>query len=98
MPMVEIDTSSLTLHHSWLADAHRMDFNVVFWTNDLKNVAIQSLENLYSGADKEKQQTNQNLVFAGHRPRVNSEKEKKRLTVNQIQVKLFVFLSLYSRL
>ena len=54
MPVVEIDAKSLSVHHSWLIDAFRLDFNLVFWTDNLKNAAIEDLERLYAEYDEKK--------------------------------------------
>ena len=54
MPVVEIDPKSLNVRHSWLTDAYRLDFNLILWTNDLKNAAIEDLERLYADFDGEK--------------------------------------------
>ena len=54
MPVVEIDVTSLEVHHSFLIDAFRMDFNVILWTDDLKNAAVKDLERLYGKFDEQK--------------------------------------------
>ena len=54
MPVVEIDTKSLNVRHSWLTDAYRLDFNLILWTDDLKNAAIEDLERLYTNFDEQK--------------------------------------------
>ena len=54
MPVVEIDAKSLKVRYSWLIDAFRLDFNLILWTDDLKNAAIDDLERLYADFDEEK--------------------------------------------
>ena len=72
MPVVEIDTASLEIHHSFLMGAFRMDFNVILWTEDLKAAVVGDLEKLY-GRDR---RTN----------RYHESGEKVHLNLNQIQV------------
>ena len=48
MPVVEIDAKSLRVRHSWLVEAYRLDFNLILWTDNLKNAAIEDLERLYA--------------------------------------------------
>ena len=58
MPVVEIDIKTLNVLHSWIIDAYRLDFMLIFWTDDLKNAAIEDIENLYRqlGEDTEKEE------------------------------------------
>ena len=72
MPIVEIDTASLEIHHSFLMGAFRMDFNVILLTEDLKASVVGDLEKLY-GRDR---RTN----------RYHEQGEKLHLNLNQIQV------------
>ena len=72
MPIVEIDTASLEIHHSFLLGAFRMDFNVILWTDDLKAAVVEDLEKLY-GRDLR--------INGYHEPR-----GKLHLNLNQIQV------------
>ena len=46
MPIVEIDITSLEIHHSFLIDAFRMDFNVILWTEELKAAVVEDLQRL----------------------------------------------------
>ena len=54
MPVVEIDAKSLRVRHSWLVEAYRLDFNLILWTDNLKNAAIKDLERLYAEFDEKK--------------------------------------------
>ena len=72
MPIVEIDTTSLEIHHSFLMGAFRMDFNVILWTEDLKAAVVEDLEKLY-GRDR-------------HINGYHEQREKLHLNLNQIQV------------
>ena len=45
--MVEIDVPSLEIHHSFLIDAFRLDFNVILWTEDLKAAVVEDLQGLH---------------------------------------------------
>ena len=73
MPIVEIDASSLEIHHSFLIDSYRMDFNIILWNEDLKAAAVKDLERLYTHRDL---RNNEFLV----------SKDKLTLNTNQIQV------------
>ena len=52
MPVVELDIKSLNVLHSWIIDAYRLDFTMIFWTNDLQNAAIEDIEKLYRSFDE----------------------------------------------
>ena len=80
MPIVEIDVTSLEIHHSFLMDAFRMDFNVILWTEDLKTAVVKDLERLY-GVDY-------------HNNGYHEPLENLGLSVNQIQVRFWVQLKL----
>ena len=52
MPVVEIDIKTLDVLHSWIIDAYRLDFMLIFWTDDLQNAAIEDIEKLYRHSDE----------------------------------------------
>ena len=53
MPVVEIDIKTLDVLYSWMIDAYRLNFMLIFWTDDLKNAAIEDIEKLYRHFDED---------------------------------------------
>ena len=59
MPVVEIDIKTLDVLYSWMIDAYRLDFMLIFWTDDLKNAAIEDIEKLYRHFDEDTEEEEQ---------------------------------------